>query len=306
MANGYVRQSAGVIINGNTIQDSHFNNEYNALASFADATSGHNHDGTAGGGALIDLTASVDGALPIANGGTSGTSKLTAQQALDLEPGVDIQPYDTGLASIAGLTTAADTMLYTTALDVYSTTALTAVGRTFLAQTTAANQISTLSSKLAAISSLTWAADNIILLTGTGTVNKIPLDPYVQDVLAAQDSQEFRVLTDTPYFVQNEVIAGFIAYPVDKTITIVLKIPYAGTIKETVTKAATGTCTATFKIDGVAVGGAANSVSTSESAVTRSTSNTFTANQDIQITIASSSGITDLSFSIKVERELTQ
>lgn len=53
MTSGYIRQSSGVIITGNTIEASHFNNEFNALETFADATVGHAHDGTAGGGAKI-------------------------------------------------------------------------------------------------------------------------------------------------------------------------------------------------------------------------------------------------------------
>lgn len=43
-----------------------------------------------------------------------------------------IQPLDAGLFSIAGLTTAADTMIYTTALDTYTTTPLSAYGRTLV------------------------------------------------------------------------------------------------------------------------------------------------------------------------------
>jgi hypothetical protein len=74
MATGYVRQEAANIITGATIQASHFNNEYNQLQSAMDASSGHNHDGTTGGGAQIDLTGAVTGALPAANGGTGLTT----------------------------------------------------------------------------------------------------------------------------------------------------------------------------------------------------------------------------------------
>ena len=42
------------------------------------------------------------------------------------------QPLDAGLTSIAALTTAADKMIYTTALDTYAVTALTAFARTIL------------------------------------------------------------------------------------------------------------------------------------------------------------------------------
>jgi hypothetical protein len=88
---GYVRQEAANIVTAATIEASHFNNEYNQLQSAMNASTGHNHDGTAGGGAPINLTSSVTGTLPVANGGTgaatltdggvllgSGTSAVTA------------------------------------------------------------------------------------------------------------------------------------------------------------------------------------------------------------------------------------
>lgn len=53
MAVGYTRQSSGLIITGAIIEASHFNNEYNAIESAMNATTGHNHDGTSGGGSPI-------------------------------------------------------------------------------------------------------------------------------------------------------------------------------------------------------------------------------------------------------------
>ena len=46
--------------------------------------------------------------------------------------GVTLQAYDAGLTSIAGLTTAADKLIYTTASDVYATASLTPFARTML------------------------------------------------------------------------------------------------------------------------------------------------------------------------------
>jgi hypothetical protein len=50
--------------------------------------------------------------LAVAEGGTGATTILGAQQALDLEPGVDVQAYDAALADIAGLTLASGDILY--------------------------------------------------------------------------------------------------------------------------------------------------------------------------------------------------
>jgi len=74
MATGYTRQEAGNIVTGNTIQASHFNNEYNALQSAFDASTGHDHDGTVGGGAQVPLATGVTGSLTVPNGGTGLTT----------------------------------------------------------------------------------------------------------------------------------------------------------------------------------------------------------------------------------------
>ena len=144
MGNGYIRQESGNIATNNTIEASHFNNEFNAIQDFANGTTGHTHDGTTGEGPKINLTNAVTGALPVANGGTGATTASAARVNLDLEIGTDIQAYDAGLLSIAGLTTAANKMVYTTASDTYATTDLTALARTLLADSTAAAMRTTL------------------------------------------------------------------------------------------------------------------------------------------------------------------
>lgn len=59
-------------------------------------------------------------------------SASAARTNLGLAIGTDVQAFDAALASIAGLTTAADQMIYTTAPDTYATTALTPFGRSIL------------------------------------------------------------------------------------------------------------------------------------------------------------------------------
>ena len=54
MATGYTRQRAANIVTGGVITADDFNAEYNQIESAFNATSGHSHDGTAGGGAPIE------------------------------------------------------------------------------------------------------------------------------------------------------------------------------------------------------------------------------------------------------------
>jgi len=101
-----------------------------------------------------------------------------------LDVGSDVQAYDAGLASIAGLTTAANKMIYTTALDTYAVTDLTAAGRALLDDADAAAQLVTLGigGDIPAIEALastgiavrtaanTWAQRQIVSADGSVTI----------------------------------------------------------------------------------------------------------------------------------------
>lgn len=102
----------------------------------------------------------------------------------------------------------------------------------------------------------------------------------------------------------DEMIAGFIASPSDKSYKIAVKMAHAGTITETTTISASGTCTATFKVNSTALGGTANSVSSAEQSQAHASTNTFVAGDDIVLTVSSNSSCADMSFSIKYTRTL--
>lgn len=109
------------------------------------------------GSAWVDLTAAGGGSLvttgtPVANdfarftdaSTVEGRSYAEVRSDLSLEIGTDVQAYDAGLDSIAGLTTAADRMIYTTGSDTYAVATLTSAGRAILDDASASDQRTTL------------------------------------------------------------------------------------------------------------------------------------------------------------------
>ena len=138
-------------------------------------------------------------------GGTGATTASGARTSLGLAIGTDVQAYDAGLQSISGLTTAADQMIYTTALDTYATASLTSFARSILDDADAATVRTTIglgSVENTALS--TWAGSVNITTLGTiatGTWQGTPIaNAYVagldQDLLQAS-SPTFAGLTLT-------------------------------------------------------------------------------------------------------------
>lgn len=91
---------------------------------------------------------------------------------------LSIQPLDAGLTSIAGLTTAANKMIYTTALDTYAVIDLTAFARTIIDDADASAVRTTLGlvigtnvqaydAGLLSLAGLTYASDSFIKVTAT-------------------------------------------------------------------------------------------------------------------------------------------
>ena len=109
------------------------------------------------------------------------------------------QPYDAGLQSISGLTTAADKMLYTTGSDTYAVTDLTSAGRALLDDADAAAQRTTLGlvigtnvqaydAGLQSISDLTTAANKMLYTTGSDTYAVTNLTSAGRDLLDKSDA----------------------------------------------------------------------------------------------------------------------
>ena len=76
MTTGYTRQSAAEIQTGSVILAASLNDEYDAIVAFADANSGHNHDGTTGAGAKIP-SAGLNGLTSTSSGLIAATGSNT-------------------------------------------------------------------------------------------------------------------------------------------------------------------------------------------------------------------------------------
>lgn len=110
-----------------------------------------------------------NGFLTIANNLSDLDNAATARTNLGLVIGTNVQAYSAGLQSLAGLTTVADRMVYTTASDTYATTTLTSFARTLLDDTSAAAARTTLGLGTAATQATGTSGATIPLLNGDNT-----------------------------------------------------------------------------------------------------------------------------------------
>lgn len=82
---------------------------------------------------LSDLESVLNTVRTVAQGGTGGNSVVTAQQSLNLEPGVDIQPYNLNLQALAGLTGSANRIAYFDGANSMQIANFTSTGRILVA-----------------------------------------------------------------------------------------------------------------------------------------------------------------------------
>lgn len=102
--------------------------------------------------------------VAVADGGTGASNAPAARANLGVAIDVDVQAYDDTLQSISGLGTAADKMLYTTGVNTWAESDITAAGRAILDDATAADQRTTLG-----LGTIATQNANAVAITG-GTI----------------------------------------------------------------------------------------------------------------------------------------
>ena len=128
------------------------------------------------------------------------------------------QPLDAGLTSIAGLTTTADRMIYTTASDTYAVTTLTSAGRALLDDANAAAQLMTLG--------LTATAAELNTLDGiTATVSELNILDGVTATAA-----ELNYVDGVTSSIQTQLDAK---QPLDSDLTAVSNLATTGIVVRT-------------------------------------------------------------------------
>lgn len=124
---------------------------------------------TAGTGNVEEITCTTAGRAILDDADASAQ-----RTTLGLAIGTDVQAYDPGLASIAGLTTVADRTIYTTASDTYAVTTLTSFGRSLIDDADASAGRSTLG-----LGTIATQAASSVSITG-GTLSAVKITDYTE------------------------------------------------------------------------------------------------------------------------------
>lgn len=126
----------------------------------------------------------------------------------------------------------------------------------------------------------------------------------VQAAIEELDTETTAALAGKAATSQVEMWSWFIPAPADQDYKLVVNIPYAVTVNSITTITTAGTITITGKINTTALGGTANSASSTESTQVHSTANAMVAGDDFVLTGSSNSSSANLTVTVKVTRTL--
>jgi hypothetical protein len=142
-------------------------------------------------------------------------------------------------------------------------------------------------------------------------MSKVPTDPNVSPEMRRfldGVSRGLDTLTpgdiDAAGLTQIEDRSGAIRSPANQDYRIIEKIPYGMTFTSFSAKLASGTLTATLKINSTAITTGAINVTSSQASVTPTAANVAVANDALVMTVSAISSPVDLSFTIVYTRTL--
>lgn len=103
---------------------------------------------------------------------------------------------------------------------------------------------------------------------------------------------------------QVEAVSVLVKTVEDGTEKIIVNSPYSFTISEVTTICTTGTCTLEVQIDGAALGGSTNAVSTSEVTESHASANTVAVGQDVILEVTAASSCENMTVMLSGNRTL--
>lgn len=140
-----------------------------------------------------------------------------------------------------------------------------------------------------------WSSANPILLEGE--------QAFETDTKRRKIGDGATVYNSLPFDdVKIDLFTFGVSIVENKTFTIVLKVPFGGIITEVTTQCASGTSTATIKINNVNLGGAANAVSSTLQNQAHGIDNEFATGDKITVTFSANSACLDADASISYVR----
>lgn len=160
------------------------------------------------------------------------------------------------------------------------------------------------SGNLTGARSLVLTSNTAYALLAGGTTTSNPLQSLVSVGTSGQTLTSNGAAALPTFKTTLDQFASIITVAANQTYIIGIRMAWSGVLQTLTTKCTSGTCTMTVTIDGVAVTGISNAVSTSEVTSTATAANSFAVGQDIALVITSNSGCLNLSFNLVTTKVL--